>query len=398
MKRNIFAKVTSVILIVIFVGCLLFAMIRTTTRQKDAASFYENRNLAVFPVLEKESVLDGTYFSAIDTYISDHSVARKAVLALKTAIDTYVVKRPVVNDVVVLDDLLLPYNNYEIVDENAINANADIIAQNLKSHKDAAESYGGKFYYIAVPCQYVCYEQSYPWYLNNRGEYTEKSSTALFSRLDENGVSYIDMMDYYEENGKPAEFSSAVDNHFSIFGAFDTYNELLKRIDAETDIKPYVLTKDDFDVTELDNEYLGSRTRKLFGLWESDEKLSIMTPKEEIPIEMWNYGTKQEIPVIYPQMVDEKGRLNYGLYMGGDISETMIKTNREELPNIFIYGDSFSNAVECVAYTGFNTMWSMDYRYYTGDGVDAFIEKYKPDIVVCIRDYEAMLAPWQNGQ
>jgi hypothetical protein len=27
----------------------------------------------------------------------------------------------------------------------------------------------------------------------------------------------------------------------------------------------------------------------------------------------------------------------------------------------------------------------------------SYIEKYKPDIVICIRDYEAILAPWGNG-
>ncbi len=398
MKRKILSIIASLLIVVCFVGFTAVAMVLTVISPKETASYYENRNLAVFPQIEKETVFDGSYFSNIDKYISDHAVGRKAILAVKTAIDTYILKCPVVNGVVIGDDLLLPYNDYETVDTEKITQNAETIAQNLKRHSEAAESYGGKFYYIAVPCQYVCYEDKYPWYLNNRHDFTKVSSAELFELLDKNNISYIDMMEYYIQNEKPEEFTSTVDNHFSIFGAFDTYSELMKRILSDTDTKPDVFEKEDFDVAKQDYPYLGSRTRKLFGLWNSDERLYTMTPEKEIPIEMWNYGVKQESPAVYPSAVDPKGRVSYNLYMGGDVSETVIRTNRPELPSIFIYGDSFTNAVECVTWPSFDTMWSVDYRHYKGLGVDAFIEKHKPDIVVCIRDYEAMLTSDANGQ
>ncbi len=398
MIRERFSRIASVLLILCFVGFTGLAMIRTTVRDKDTVSFYENRNLATLPTLTVESALDGSYFSAIDKYVSDHSVARKAVLAAKTALDMYVLHRPVVNDVVITDGLLLPFNRYEVIDETAIAENADAVAQNLASHAAKTASYGGAFYYIAVPCQYVCYEQAYPQYLNNRSDYTALSSAALFERLDALGVSYIDMREHYEENGRPASFTSTVDNHYSIFGAYDTYAALLDRIGRDTDFRPHILTLDDFTATALDYGYLGSRTRKLFGLWESEERLYTLTPKAEIPFELWSYGTKADSPTVYSMEVDGKGRIHYGLYMGGDIAETVIETDREHLPSIFIYGDSFTNAFECVAYTGFDTTWAVDYRYYEGLSVDQFIDTYKPDIVVCIRDYEAMLAPYQNGQ
>ena len=84
--------------------------------------------------------------------------------------------------------------------------------------------------------------------------------------------------------------------------------------------------------------------------------------------------------------------------MGGDIANTVIDTGREELPSVLVYGDSFTNAVECIMYWSFDEMHSLDLRYYSGElSFKEYIETYQPDYVVCIRDYEAVLAANGNG-
>lgn len=40
--------------------------------------------------------------------------------------------------------------------------------------------------------------------------------------------------------------------------------------------------------------------------------------------------------------------------MGGDIGESVITTNRPKLPNILIYGDSFTNPLETLLWTQAN--------------------------------------------
>ena len=82
----------------------------------------------------------------------------------------------------------------------------------------------------------------------------------------------------------------------------------------------------------------------------------------------------------------------YSLYMGGDVGETVIETGRPDLPSILIYGDSFTNPVECLAYYSFDEMRSIDLRHYKDMTL-----AYQPDIVVGIRDYEALLSTDFNG-
>ena len=87
----------------------------------------------------------------------------------------------------------------------------------------------------------------------------------------------------------------------------------------------------------------------------------------------------------------------YSLYMGGDVGETVIRTNRPKLPSILIYGDSFTNPVECLAYYSFDEMRSLDLRHYREMSLADYIRLHQPDIVVGIRDYEVLLSTDCNG-
>ena len=57
---------------VLFCGTLAVFSAVSVFSPKEKGSFYENRRLAVFPVASVETVLDGTFFSDVETYISDH--------------------------------------------------------------------------------------------------------------------------------------------------------------------------------------------------------------------------------------------------------------------------------------------------------------------------------------
>ena len=396
MNKEKILHLSSMIFIACFGVLLIGAMITGVLLTPSQYSYYENRNLASFPEVTVEGVMNGSFFTDLDTYIKERSTVRGAFLRLSTLIDLYILHRPVVNEVVIDKDTLLPFNNYEIVSDSNINYYADAVSQNLKAHTELVESYSGSFYYVAVPCQYVCKSEEYPWYLNNRNEYTSASRKALFSRLDAASVDYIDMLAYYESAGRPDSYTSNIDNHYGILGGYATYREIIDHINADGKYTLDPLGEGEFTYSEIETRYLGSRTRKLFDMWDINEPLGMISPNNAVPFVRYNYGSKGSSTVYSLPSADEQ-YATYGVYMGGDISETIIETNRPELPSILIYGDSFTNAVESLIWYNFDTMYSLDYRYYDEMDLHSYIEKYKPDIVICIRDYEAILAPWGNG-
>lgn len=383
-------RITQIMLVAAF-GLFLFAAMLLTyrTRNRDY-SYYENRMLAERPAYSAQALADGSWFSDLESYLIDHAAGHNLLSRVDAKVDL-LLARPVVNDVVVRPDILLPWNNFAVVDESAVEQSAAQMTANLETVRDRVEAYGGRFCYVAVPCQYAYHEDDYPAYLNNRSEYTRLSRACLRDDLAAAGVDLLDVGEVFDALGHPDEFSSAVDNHYGIFGAYEAYRAILEHFGLPA------LSRDDFVCTELPQPYLGSRVRKLLGLRVSDEHLFTLTPKAEIPFTRTDYGSPSPA-FIYELPAASDEWVTYSLYMGGDRSETLVDTHREELPSILIYGDSFTNAVECLAYASFDKMYSLDLRYYSGDlTLGGFIDAYQPDYVVCIRDYEALIAPWQNG-
>ena len=74
-----------------------------------------------------------------------------------------------------------------------------------------------------MPCQYAYYEDEYPAYLENRAAYTAAERAALREAMEARGIAYVDMGEIFDAEGHLPEFSSKVDNHYGLRGAYVTY-------------------------------------------------------------------------------------------------------------------------------------------------------------------------------
>lgn len=214
--------------------------------------------------------------------------------------------------------------------------------------------------------------------------------------MAERGIPFMDIRAAFDALGHPDEYGSRVDNHYTMEGAFETYRLVMKKIAEETGLEFPILEREDVSFEILPNEYLGSRERKLLNMATKSEFLSILRPIEDVPFTRTD-NSSPSAPEVYALPASEDEWLTYNLYMGGDIANTVIDTHREELPSILIYGDSFTNAMECVAYLSFDEMHSLDLRHYHEMSLEGYIQKFQPDVVVCIRDYEVLLEVGNNG-
>ncbi len=374
-------------LAVLFLGGLL--------RGGEIYSYFENRMLAGKPAISAEGVLSGDYFQEMDSYLADHAPGRNTLMKLRTCIDLELLRRPVVNDVVVGDDLLLPYISYDRFDLDRIGDDTAALTENLAAVRDVVEACGGAFYYVAVPCQYAYFSEEYPWYLNNAADYTRQSREALAQSLVDAGVGYIDIGKVFEDMGSPPELGSRVDNHYPLPGAYQVYRTVLERAVREAGLDVEIVGEDALKPNVLPNRYLGSRNRKLFGLWDGGESLLWYT-LPDIPFTRRDNGQDSQ-SYIYAMPQSPQDDVRYDFFMGGDIAETEIDTGRDGLPSVLIYGDSFTNAVECLLWTSFDEMRSLDMRHYTERTLGEYIRDYRPELVICVRDYEALLSTSGNG-
>lgn len=379
-----------------FLGFLALALAVTLVRPKSGWSYYENRNLARPAELSVETVLDGTFPASVEPVLQDYAAGRNTLMKLSAWADLHLFHRPVVNEVVPSEGMLLGFNAYETPDPAVISNQAQTMAGQLAQLRDVVEGYGGHFYYVAVPGQYTYFSDAYPNFLNNREAYTALEIPAFTQAMEEQGVNLLDMGPVLDQLGKPKEYYSLADYHYQFEGAYVTYRTILEEINRDLGLDLTILDGDSLTVETLPNPYLGSRGRKIFGMENCGEYLTIGLPKNPIPFTRADNGA-ETAAAVYAMPATDTENVLYSLYMGGDVGETVIETNRPGLPSILIYGDSFTNPVECLAYYSFDEMRSIDLRHYKDMTLADYIQTYQPDIVVGIRDYEALLSTDFNG-
>lgn len=382
---------------VAFLASLGVVMAVTISGFGETYSYFENRDLAEAPAWSLEEAGNGQYFTNWETTLCDHAAFRTDALKLQTMADLNILHKPVVNETVVTDDVLLTYfDENTTFDEEEIVQQAEDMATGLDDISRLVEGYGGTFLYVSMSNQYYYFADSYPNYLNNREEWVDTIKEHFLADLDAHDVNYIDIGAAWEEEGSPSEYVSTVDHHQTWAGNWSAYQLIMSKLNDLTGNSLPVLTEDDVNVITLPNEYLGSLARKVYGLWSSGEKLSYAELKEPIAFTRYNNGTLVDSTTV-SLPASEDDYVTYNCYMGGDIGETIIQTGRSELPDMLIYGDSYTNPMETILYASCDEFRSLDFRAYAEKTLSEYIKEYQPDVVVCVRGIGHSIDATGNG-
>ena len=380
----------------LFSLCLLSflcAVTLGTFRNRDReVSFYENRTLAKVPEITEEGLISGDYFDRWESWFTDHAVARTSLMKANTWLELSLLRQPVVNDLVVTEDCLLNYHGFGRWDPGFDKA-CSTWASDLADFQSYVEEKGGVFCFVGVPHQYSYFSDKYPDYMDNRLWYLEPFREETRRAADEAGVNMLDMNAVFTAQGHPDSYYAASDHHYSYAGARATYNALIEHLDQDYDLG---LKAVPVELQQVPNPFLGSRNRKLNGMWQGEDALSIGILKEEVPFRRWDNGWETEA-FLYRLPGDKESYVTYEVYMGGDVAETILRTDRPELPNVLIFGDSFTNALETMLYASFNETRSIDLRYYSEKTIREYIDEYRPDVVICLRDESVYLSTQGNG-
>lgn len=228
-------KFWKILCICCFLAFLGVSMAVIVFSEKETYSYFENRNYAELPAYEEEDLLSGEYMKGVSTYLQDHSAWREAALRADTWLNLHVFKKPVVNQVVVQEDILLPYLPHATLQEEKVVEDAKKMADTIQAAKEATEQNGGAYYYVTIPCQYAYFSDRYPNYMNNRERLTTLSREQLKVELAARDVNALDMGEVFSAMGNPPELSSSMDNHFSLKGAYLTYQEIAEKINATSE-------------------------------------------------------------------------------------------------------------------------------------------------------------------
>ncbi|MBQ4047576.1 MAG: hypothetical protein IJC93_04310 [Clostridia bacterium] len=373
---------------------LLIVPLATLLAPKAEVSGVENRSLAKVPEYTADDFFSGDYFLAWEDYFKDHIALRDAQILASTWLKLHVLDRTDVNDILVTDEVLLP-------DLNAPNTQpvgeitAEAMGDRLAGLRDTIETYGGTFLYIGVPTQMTAWADAFPaGSVDKIAERAEKG-VAFAAALSDRGIDMLDMAEVFTENGGIRQYYMRTDHHYTLKGAYLVYRAICGHLTAAGYEIP-VLEENDLTFSALPLRFLGSRDRAVYYLSGLNDPVYAAELAEPIAFTRTDNGAAVAAKVFHLPG-DDCSKVSYDLYMGGDIAETVIDTNRDELPSVLIFGDSYTNAVETLLYASFDEMRSLDLRHYQKMALSEYIEQYKPDIVICLRDDNNYLVGIGNG-
>ncbi len=287
---------------------------------------------------------------------------------------------------------IIPWNNPKNITRAELAWASDRMGERLSTLQKACEEVGGKLMYVGIPEQHSMLREDYPEGYEDDGEYLDMIEEEFFRELDERGIMYIDMMPIFKtENYR--SYYSPYDHHYTLDGAIRTYQEIKKKLEG-LGLAQGMLNVEDFTRITLENPFMGSRARSVKSAYYLTSTISRLEPKVPVEFERYQSGVKYNWIDFKPAKTTTE--IGYYLYMGGDNAETLVKTNRPELPDIMIIGDSFTNPLESMLYTGFDSMLSVDLRHNEKSVYD-YIKEFEPDIVLVIRDDTCYLSFDGNG-
>ncbi len=254
----------------------------------------------------------------------------------------------------------------------------------IQSVKQAADEAGAQLLYTLVPEQRTVFAEYYPDWMDNPGQQTKRSRQALFAALERAEIPALDLTPVFAQQSDLLSCYSRVDHHYTLKGAYVTYQSVCEA---------FGIRASEISIAETQSDLLGTYNRKLYDLSPVREAMQVVqTPFPEY--ERLDNGAASDTPLI---RIRGSGQSLYGDYMGGDIAETIVRTNRPALPRILIVGDSFTNALELLAVFDFDEMRSLDYRHFDGPVLSDYIRAYRPDYVLILRDDVSCLGSDGNG-
>ncbi len=384
------------IFLLFFLGAMATFPVWTAFGPRESFSPYENRALAARPQVTKAGILDGSFFSDVDAFLSDRLAWRDRLLTLSTWVDYRLTGKTVVNDQVIAGDVLVPYQGFSKWDLGYLADQSQDMGDRLARLNGQITGYGGYFLYVGIPEQFSYFRDRYPAHMDSRAWVLEPIRSEFTAALAQRSIPFLDVGLVYDGLGHPDDFYSKIDHHYTYAGMLAAYGAAMSRVNTDTGLGLSILTADDLDLTALPNPYLGSRSRRLCGLWESGEAVVVGALKTPIPFTRADNG--EAVPAtLYDLPKNADKPIGFTVYMGGDISETVIRTDRPELPNALIFGDSFTDPLETVFWTSFNETRSLDLRGYTAKSLEEYIEEFRPDVVLCVRDDTMYTSTDGNG-
>ncbi len=350
-------KKNDVLLIVLFTAFIFTFAVAFWIVPDKTFSEEENRSLSQFPRFSLESLLDGSFSEGINSYFADQFPARDVLVGIKGVSETALLKGE--NNGVLLGKngqlALRRYNIYKSRLEKVPDMDyfySETVELSIKGLNAYAATEERPLVTLLPPrtVDVVTSALSYP------AEISDELHSQLTSSIDEK-AGFIDLLPMLREKYENGEYVYyRTDHHWTAYGAYLAYSEVMKSFGMEAEIIPM----DSFKVEEIEGFYgttwsksgckfIGPDTLELWSLGNDDEFETNCIAKKVVKDETGAQVTVKEAYKTFDGWLNREHlstKDKYSAFLDGTHNElTVYKKDGGERERLLIAKDSFANSM-----------------------------------------------------
>lgn len=350
---------------IFFAGTLLSMSLVNTLTPTKVFSNKENRYLQTFPDFNWDTILSSKFGKDFEKYTTDQFIGRNNWISLKTISDLAMLKKDNGRIYFGKDGYL--FNVDEEIDKEQFEKNISYINKFLRNislyNKDISITA------LLIPSKEEVLKDKLPLY----GPVIDETSIIkdIESSLKEN-IKILDLIDVLNnESDKYIYYKT--DHHWTTLGAFYAYEYYIKSLGVEP------VGKDNFDIIEVSNEFLGSNYRKANFYTGKPDKMSVYKPKEDINIDIIFNEEIKSNDLYEGKFLSKTDKYSY--FLGGDKALININTSVKNGKSILVIKDSFANSFIPFLINHYENIYVVDPRYFNMS-IEEFIKERDIDEVL----------------
>lgn len=355
-SRDRYSKVLTGLFCTFLTGTLL-ANVLTPAQ---ATSPTENRTLAQQPELTAEVVLDGSYMTDLETFITDQFFGRDHWVALKSTMERILMKQENNSVYFGSNDTLI--NKLDTPDPDTMTKNAGYITS-------LSEKVSVPVYMSMIPTSATVWSHRLPKYAPTADEATIISD--FYGDLGSK-VTTIPMLDTLLAH-KEEDIYYRTDHHWTSLGAYYGYVTLMESMG----ITPLPLST--YTETIVSDSFFGTTYSSSGVRWVSPDSISIYVPEDGVTVTSNFTGMPEDGSLYVPRYLDEKDKYSY--FLGGVQPLCIIETQHTDAPSLLLIRDSYSDCMVPFLTAHFSEIHLLDLRFYNA-GVSSYVQSSGLDNVV----------------
>lgn len=329
------------ILTISFCGFLgIFFMFNVLSKDKEFSEL-ENRYLEKMPEFSVESLIDGSFTSKFEKYLTDQFILRDEFVMLKSISEKALGRKE--NNGVYLGDNGYLLQRFELPDEK-------ILSRNIEAVENFASIVDIPVYASIIPTSVNIYSEKLPKFA-----YTFDENIILNKVQNKwKNAKYIDIQSELQKN-KNEYIYYKTDHHWTSLGAYFGYKKIM-----ETMGKPPKLPAN-LSEKVVSSDFYGTYHSKALDIGTKPDILTSYIDDKNTKVAIYENQYPRTGTLYDESFIDKKDKYSY--FLGGNFPQVKLSTGNGN-GNLLIIKDSYSNALAPFFLDDYKQITMLDLRFY----------------------------------